>query len=64
MESMVAEGGVEVGQVVLEQAKDSVTTFPPFSFPYAYLPEPCARSRFVSHVTFPSTVTLLFVITC
>ena len=38
--------------------------FSTFSFPHAYLPRPRSHSRFVSHVTFPSTVTLLFIITC
>ena len=44
-----------------------VTTFPPF-LPYMpiidYLMSSRSHSRFVSHVTFLSTVTLLFIATC
>ena len=38
--------------------------FLPFPLPYAFPPEPRSCSRSISHVTFPSTITLLFVIIC
>ena len=45
-----------------------VTTFPPFRLPHAYYRlsslNPVRIPCFVSHVTFPSTITLLLIITC
>ena len=46
----------------------AVMTFPPFPLPHTYYrpssPNPVRIPCFISHVTFPSTVTLLFIITC
>ena len=48
----------------ISQERLHVTTFPSLPLSHAYLPQSYPHPCLINHVTFSSTVTLLFIITC